>query len=104
MSVSALEWIESVSQSASGAVERVSVTMLAVLEADLDVNRALALPGEVERGDASPNTQCPVDLHVHFVRRQIARVLGDLVGQLLHPPSAASTVQVTYHNILVKLK
>lgn len=102
MSVSSVNGEESVRQSATRAVEGVAVSVLAPLEPHLDVHGAALLLREREWRDARPHVE---RFAHHFVRGclvQRARVLGDLVRQVLHSPPTACNRSIQYRHFVKK--
>lgn len=100
MSVSSVNGEESVRQSATRAVEGVAVSVLATLEPHLNVDGAALLLRERERRDARPHVE---RFAHHFVCGRLvqrARILGDLVSQVLHsPPTTCNSEPLRYSTV-----
>lgn len=76
-------------QCAAGAVERVAVAVLVLLEADLDVDGQRAFRRERQIRVFTPYVECACNLLVNVFVIQFFRVLGYAVREILHLPSAA---------------
>lgn len=103
MSVSSVNGEEGVRQSATWTVEGVAVAVLAALEPHLDVHGAALLLREREGRDARPHVE---RFAHHFVRGRLvqrARVLGDLVRQVLNSPPTACNRYDRVQSFFVKI-
>lgn len=91
MSVSSEHREEGVRQGPALPVEGIPVPVLALLEPDVNVDAAGVLPGEGEVSVLTPDVERLLDLGVHVSLGEPpgGRVAADLVGQVLHAPTAA---------------
>lgn len=73
-------------QGATGAVERITVAVLAFLETYLDVDIAIG-GGELEVGVFGPNAEGAGYLRVYVFFGKFRGVFGDFVGEVLRLPT-----------------